>query len=420
MELIDLETARILGEALAIGVLLGAERYRGRSPGEESFAGVRTFATIGLLGGVCALVDHVAFTAVTFAAVALLVVIGYQRASVEHLGATTETAALLTFWVGYMVRDHEAAAIGTGIVLAILLAAKRPMHDFVGDKISNVEFFDTLKFLAVVFVAYPLLPDTEIGPYEFFNPRQAWSFVILFSAISYAGYFLVKMIGSGRGLFASAILGGLVSTPAVTVSLADRANHRPEHARLISAAAVAGNAMQLPRLLLLMLVLDRSLAWGLAPFLLSMFAVGLLGAWIVGSLGRDDADDGLEMTLRNPFSFLPALRFALYLVAFLFLSRLALAYFGARGVYLVATLTGLATVSAVAVSLPGLVSAASLPASSAALVLLLAIGANAAVKVLLALMNGPRAMALWLAGGLATILATGAACWLAMRTMGVG
>ena len=40
----DLDTLKILGEALALGLLVGVERYRGRDPGEKKSAGVRTFA----------------------------------------------------------------------------------------------------------------------------------------------------------------------------------------------------------------------------------------------------------------------------------------------------------------------------------------------------------------------------------------
>jgi uncharacterized membrane protein (DUF4010 family) len=317
-------------------------------------------------------------------------------------------AALLTFWLGYMVRFREAAAIGLGIVLAILLAAKRPMHDFVKGRISDVEFFDTLKFLAVVFVVYPLLPDRTVGPWEFFNPRQAWMFVVIYSGLSYVGYFLVRVFGSDHGLFVSALMGGLVSTPAVTMSLAHRSRNAPEHARLIGAAAIIANSMQFPRLLLLVLVVDGNLVNRVAGPLLAMFVVGAIVAWLVRGLARRDGEsDAIELVLRNPFSFKPALTFAALLVAFLFLSRFGLLWRGEGGVYLAATLTGLVNVSAIALTLPSLAEAGGLAAGSATLVLLLAITANALAKWVVALLNGARAMALWLGIGMVAILAAG-------------
>ncbi|MGD8331498.1 MAG: MgtC/SapB family protein [Acidobacteriota bacterium] len=413
----DLETARVLGLALAIGVLVGAERYRVREPGRQEPAGVRTFAAIGLLGGVCAVLGHSAFATATFAAIALIVVIAYYRQSDKSLGATTEMAALLTFWLGYLVKEHEAAALGCGIVLAILLAAKRPMHDFVKGRISDIEFWDTLKFLAVVFVVYPLLPDHALGPWGFFNPRQAWTFVVIYSALSYAGYFLVRVFGSGHGLFASAVMGGLVSTPAVTMSLANRARNSPDHSRLIAAATVMANTMQFPRLLFLVFIVDGDLVEQLAPMLLSMFAVGALGAWAVRSVGRDDGEDGeLELVLRNPFSVTAALIFAALLVTFLFFSHFGLAYLGKRGVYAVASLTGLVNVSAIALTLPTLARVGNLSAGHVGMVLFLAIGANALAKWVLTLLNGTREMALWLGAGFLAMLATGLG-YLAIRLL---
>ena len=96
----ELTVFKVLGEALALGLLVGVERYRGRDPGEKQSAGVRTFAIVCLLGAVCGLVGTVAFTAVTFAAVAALALVGYWRSPAESLGSTTEVAAMLVFWIG--------------------------------------------------------------------------------------------------------------------------------------------------------------------------------------------------------------------------------------------------------------------------------------------------------------------------------
>ena len=108
----DIGAFKTLGEALAIGMLVGIERYKARSPGEKRSAGVRTFAIFGVMGAVCSLVDEVSLTLVTFAALTLLLWQGYQKAE-EHLGLTTEFSALLVFWLGYLVRDLELPAVRT-------------------------------------------------------------------------------------------------------------------------------------------------------------------------------------------------------------------------------------------------------------------------------------------------------------------
>ncbi len=193
-----MDVFKALGEALAIGMLVGIERYKGRRSGERESAGVRTFAIFGVLGAVSALVDEVPLTLVTFAALAALLWQGYNRG--EGAGMTTELAALLVFWLGYLVRDFELQAISTGIVMTVLLAAKRGLHDFARESVSETEFYDTLKFLVVVFVIFPLLPDRSMGPYEFFNPTQVWTMVVLVSTISYVGYLAMRILGHSRGL----------------------------------------------------------------------------------------------------------------------------------------------------------------------------------------------------------------------------
>ena len=83
----DLETLKLLGEAVALGLLVGVERYRGRDPGEKKSAGVRTFTIFCLLGALCGIFATTAFTVVTFAAVTGLVLLGYHRSPSDSIAA---------------------------------------------------------------------------------------------------------------------------------------------------------------------------------------------------------------------------------------------------------------------------------------------------------------------------------------------
>src|SRR5688572_26925980 len=96
-----------LAASLGIGLLIGIERgwqSRSAAPGTR-VAGVRTFALIGLLGGISAQLSAdlgVAVLAVAFAALAGLLIASYVAGlrSPRRRGATTEVAALLTFVLG--------------------------------------------------------------------------------------------------------------------------------------------------------------------------------------------------------------------------------------------------------------------------------------------------------------------------------
>ena len=397
----DFETLKLLAEALALGLLVGVERYRGRDPGEKKSAGVRTFTIICLLGAVCGLFASPVIVAVTFAAVAGLALLGYHRAPAGSLGMTTEFAALLVFWIGYLLHLHEVAAVSLGIVLTIILAAKETMHQFVREQISENEFDATLKFLAVVLVVYPILPDRELGPFGFFNPRQVWGLVILVSTISYAGYFLIRWLGKRRGLLLGSLVGGVVSTAAITMSLADRARQAPEASQLMGTAAVLANAAQGPRLLLLLWLVDRGLARSLAAPLLGMAVVGLAGAWL---LARRAGTAEVEFPLQNPYSLKPALKFGMFFVAILLLVKLADLWLGDRGILLASGIAGAGSASAVALSVSKLLGEQALSPLVASTAVVLAITTNAVTKLIMALANGTRQMAFWLGGGLLTML----------------
>ena len=401
---IDLQVVRVLGEALALGLLIGSERYRGREPGEHKSAGVRTFAIFALLGAIAGLVANPLLTAITLAAIAALMLAGYLRSSATSLGTTTELAALLVFWIGYLLTLHEVAAVALGVVLTIILAAKEALHGFVRDRVSEAEFEATLKFLAVVLVIYPILPDRPVGPLATINPREAWGLVILVSTLSFAGYVLIRWLGQRRGLLAGAVLGGLVSTTAVTMALAARAREQPAASRLLAVAAVLANSVQGPRLLVLVWVVSATLARELLVPLAGMGLAGIVGAALLARGAAEE--DRVLFSLRNPYSLGPALRFALFIVTALLLLRLVNERFGDAGTLMASALGGGASVSAVALSVSKMVGGGELDTDVARRSVVVALAANAVVKLTIATLYGTRRLALWLGAGLAALLAT--------------
>ena len=404
----DISLFKTLGEALAIGLLIGVERYKSRSPDDKKSAGMRTFPVIALLGALCAIMDVRSFTLASLGALLVLLGVGYYRKSTQSMGITTEITALVTFWFGYLVKTHEILMISAAIVLVILLASKNVLHEFVKGKVSEIEFYDTLKFLAVVFVIFPLLPNRNIGPYEFFNPSQIWMLVILVSTISYSGYVLIRLLGSKRGIQVNALIGGLVSTMAVTMSLAERVRKAPEASRLFGVTGVMANAVQFPRLLVLIWVVDQQLALFLAIPLMGMFMVGLVGAWGLGRLRKVWSEEPpAELLLQNPYSFGPAIKFALLFVVVFFVTKLATVWLGEQGIYLASGIAGLADVSAISLSVADLSHNGSVSVPAASVAIFIAMTVNALMKWVLARVNGNRELAFWLGGGFLTMLATG-------------
>jgi len=54
------------------------------------------------------------------------------------------------------------------------------------------------------------------GPFEVLNPFQIGVLMVLISGLSFAGYAAIRLLGARRGLGLTGLLGGLVSSTAVT------------------------------------------------------------------------------------------------------------------------------------------------------------------------------------------------------------
>ena len=273
-------------------------------------------------------------------------------------GITTEMAALATYCLGFLaaspaVEYGNSLAIGLAIVVVAFLEAKRSLHKLIRETITENEFNDTLRFLAIIFIVYPILPAGEFGPYGFLAPRKIWLFVILVSSVSYAGYFLAKFLGVRRGVKLAGILGGLASTTAATLAFAARSTEEPENRPLYSQAAILANAIQFPRVLLILLVVSPALAAAALIPLATMTAAGLAAGLLLGR-AKGLAADAEPLGLRNPFRLLPAIKFGVLFGAILFASKAGAAWFGGQAIYWTSGLAGSLDADAVALSLADL------------------------------------------------------------------
>ncbi|MEW6368104.1 MAG: DUF4010 domain-containing protein [Acidobacteriota bacterium] len=409
--MIDYDVVQSLVIAIGIGLLVGVEREKDRAPGTP--AGLRTFVLISLLGALSALSRSTVLSAITLAAIGAFMASRHFRPVANQSGFVTDAGALVTFWLGYMTFYHQAIAIMLAVITASALAAKRPLHDFASKRLSELEFYDTLKFLAVVFIIYPVLPRAGFGAGGFLNLRTIWIFVILVSSISYVGYFLTKFLGVERGTLLTAVVGGLASTTASTVSFARRSKDDPQNTPTYALAAIASNTMQLPRLGAILYAIDPGLAVDASlPLLAGTTAGALLTAVLRWIRPKATAIEHQRISIQNPFSLRPALAFGLYFAMILIATHIATERLGNRGVYLTSLLGGSLDVDAVAVSLAGLASKAAIDNRLAVSAVLAAAVGNAVVKLLIASWGGTRGFAVRLGFGAAAVFGSAWAAWL--------
>jgi uncharacterized membrane protein (DUF4010 family) len=178
-----------LAVALGVGLLIGAERERRKGEGlSRSPAGIRTFTITSLAGAVSVVVGGELLLAIATIGVIALTALGYWRSHEDDPGLTTEIGLILTVLLGGLSMRQPALAAGLAATVAIVFAARSPLHRFVRGVLTEDEVKDALIFAGATLVVLPLLPDQPMGPYNAFNPHAIWIVVILVMAISAAGY----------------------------------------------------------------------------------------------------------------------------------------------------------------------------------------------------------------------------------------
>ncbi|TVR36951.1 MAG: MgtC/SapB family protein [Balneolaceae bacterium] len=373
--------------ALAVGLLIGIERgWSGRQEEEGArVAGLRTFSLIGLLGGVFAemskqLGEWVLIAA--FIAVAAMIIVGHIQESRRSgdIGTTTAFSMMLTFALAaWAAMGQYVYALGTTVVVVALLGMKPVLHRWISN-IETEEIYAGIKLLIISVVLLPLLPNQGFGPWEALNPRWIWWMVVLICGISFVGYFAIKYSDNRMGTLVTSITGGLASSTAVTLSMADFAR-RFEIKTLFMGGVMVASSIMFIRILIEVAVVNPSLLHPLWIPLLLMFTGVLVGGfYLLRNRSEVPLDDELEID--NPFKITMALKFGLFLAVIKFLSAGMLEWFGEEGVYVLAVVSGLMDVDAITLSLSRL-ALTDLRDEVAVLGIILAAATNTVVKGLI-------------------------------------
>lgn len=358
MEHLDpLHALERLGVALAIGLLVGLDRERAEVRKAQShFAGIRTLPLIALAGALSVLLVDVAgpwLVLATFAAVAGVTAIAYARSSAAgHLGSTTEIAVLVTFLLGALAGAGQLqVATACGIAVAVLLVAK-PRLEALSRAISEEEVWATLELAVISAIVLPLLPDRGFGPWGELNPYRIWLVVVLVATVSFAGFVAERVSGERVGLLATAVLGALASSTAVTVAMAQRAKADPGRSSAPAAAVVLAGSVMCARVAILCAVIDTGILLRLLPSVVAMTACGLVAAWWIGRGGRatNGSDAGTPTKLRNPFSLRSTLVFGAIFAPTLLVVRYGRETFGEGQLIPIAAISALVDVDAVSIA----------------------------------------------------------------------
>ncbi len=349
--------------ALALGFLVGLEREGAKIEKKTMvFGGVRTHPMIAMFGFGCAWLSQIGVAFILPAGLAAMIAltsIAYiAKIRAERFGSTTEFSAILTFVTGALALLVDIwAAMAVGVLNTILLSEKSSLETWV-EKLDRAEFLATLKFLLVTLIVLPVLPDQAYTRYQL-NPTHIWEIVILVSTIGFVGYFLSRRLGDRIGLWLSGLLGGVVSSTAVTVAVGRAAQSVPERGRAALQAAILASSVMYLRIIVLIAFIGPQLM----PYIWWKCAI-LSGAGVLLALltpRKAPPDKGqVAPPLHNPFEITPAILFAAIFVVLMVLTSVVKGTLGDSGLLGLAAIVGIADIDPFILSLarPGETAAA--------------------------------------------------------------
>ena len=381
-----------LAAALGIGFIIGMQRENSYSRNNSRHpAGLCSFSILSLCGALSCYLGDLMSSIVPFVTglvvVGLLLVashVAYGLSNRENggpAGVTTSAALIMIYFLGALCwfnRLLEACILM--IVLLWLLAVKRQLHDF-AKKLSTEDIMATVKFAVISLLILPFLPNHAYGPagLEVLNPHTIWLFVVFISGIGFVGYVLIKVVGPGKGIWLTGLLGGIASSTALTLNLAGRSCDNEQYAADFTLGIVLSWSVMYVRLYLICVFLMPSLA---LPLLAPLLVPVVPGLGYAAYLKLRESKDHRQKTtdFNNPFKLLPAVKFGLVFTVVMFLANAARVYLGSGALIACSFLGGAAEMDAVAFSLIDTSRKATLENHSLILALLFASLANTIAK----------------------------------------
>lgn len=404
--------------SLMIGVLIGVEREH-RKTEHEVFAGVRTFAITCVSGMLATFAAGITEPGILLAAALLTVLCGvalmYRTYTLRgKLGMTTAVALYCTFLLGVLVaNNYYLFAIISGVIITFLMIEKRPLHSF-ARKLTDEEILSALRFLAVSFILYPLVPDEPL--LGIIDLKATIFIVVVVMFIGFASYISLRRTGAGGGIAYSGLLGGFVSSDATVVALAGLAKQKTGLVDSFHSGVLLAVLSMLISNLIIAVIVDTS---GQTAAL--MAPVHLVMGIVVGALyfsGREKAGNTSEtLELQSPFALKPAFQFGAIFLALQLIGTFAAEYAGTYGVYALAV-GGVASSSAVTASVAALVVNGSLSPAMAGQTAVLAGIVSILAKIVLIRVTGSPELEHRSRWGLLLLAAVGTIALLARASLG--
>jgi uncharacterized membrane protein (DUF4010 family) len=310
---------------------------------------------LGLVSGIAGLIggqgQTLAAGALVAGAAAILTVGYVHRPGLEKRpDATSPIAGITTLGLGFLAGSgNPALAIVGATLVTLILALKEEVHGLIG-RLDEEDVKALARFAVIAGAVLPFLPSGEYGPYGAWNPQKLWLVVVLVTGFSFLGYVANRIFGARHGTIATAVIGGLYSSTAVTQSLAQRLGSGLGGGAEPAGIALASAVMYL-RVLVLVGVLATRL---LVPFALviapAVLAAAIAGWWLYRQAPHSEG----PTPPGNPIALLPALAFLVFVAAAAVAGVWAEGRFGQEGIAVLLLVIGTMDVDVAIVTAGGL------------------------------------------------------------------
>ena len=225
------------------------------------------------------------------------------------------------------------------VATVLVIGTRERMHSF-ARLIPQDEVLTAGKFLILVGIILPLIPDTRLIAAAPVTPYHIWLAVIAISGLSYLTYLVQRYRPIKGGALLPALLGGAYSSTATTVVLAKRQREARTRRPELSAGIIAATAIMYLRLTVLVALFSLPLAASLLPTLSFLFIAGAVWAWWEWRKIEPEATEDLAIPAANPLQLTTALIFAVLFLAISLVTAWVESIFGQAGILTLAALVG--------------------------------------------------------------------------------
>jgi uncharacterized membrane protein (DUF4010 family) len=387
-----IELAGRLGLALAMAIFIGVafeEIYKRDAPSNPG--GIRTFPMLALLGSMLFLLEPKSMLAfiVGMPGVAAWLYARIRAAPADQTDPSSlviPTVNLLAYSLGPIAITQPPWIIVAASVTAVLLLEGRDALHALVRTVAREEIFTLGKFLILVGLILPLVPNHPVVSWTPITPLQVWLALVAISTLSYISYLLQRYVPRTGSSLLPAVLGGIYSSTATTVALARQQKQSGVFDSRLSAGIVTATSIMYLRIGIVVAIFDAQLALLLLPALLGLFLVGAVMAAFEWHRASTNAPSK-ALPVNNPLQLPTAVTFAAMFVIVTIASAWVRARYGQTGVLGLAAIAGATDVDPFVLSLAqGSVMGMTPHALAAAI--LIAAASNNALKALYAVLFG--------------------------------